>query len=130
MRHNKLNPYQAASLTVSSGRQIVMLYDGVIKSLKQGLEAIQDKNYRYGFECLDTASKIINGLEASLDETVNQEIADSLKEYYHSLDVRIILFQHNHDMEVYDRLVEDLRNMRDVWYEAENTTTAHEGMAN
>lgn len=118
MKRNQLNPYsayQAASVTVDAGAQVVMLYDGAIKFMQQGREAIQAKKYKASFELIDTACAIINGLASSLDFSVNRVIAEALDEYYHSLDTRIILFQHNHDIQTYDQIIEDLKDMRDTW---------------
>ena len=121
MASNHVNPYQAyqtASATVDTGAQIVMLYDGAIKFMQQGCEAIKEKKYKISFKSIDNACAIINGLASSLDVSRNKEIAEALDEYYHSLDVRMMLFQHNHDMQTYDNIIEDLRAMRESWKDA------------
>ncbi len=118
MRNSHLNPYQAyqkASTTLDSGVQLVMLYDGAIKYMQHALAAIEAKKYSDSFQFIDTACAIMHGLAASLDFSANKAIAEALDEYYHSLDIRMVLFEHNHDMEMYDQIIDDLKTIRNSW---------------
>lgn len=107
--------YAAATQTVASTRQIVMLYDGAIRNLQQAKDAIQARQIEERFKRLVKASEIIFGLQGSLNFEEGGEVATLLYNYYSSLDSRIFALHHSNDAAACEEVIEDLRNMRSVW---------------
>jgi flagellar protein FliS len=119
MSNKKLAQYQAysaASRTVPKTQQVVMLYDGVIRFLRQAKEAMLEKRIEDRFNLLLRASQIIVGLRSSIDYTVGGDVAHTLERFYTGIDVRILSLNFNKDgADLCDGIIEDLKSMRDVW---------------
>jgi flagellar secretion chaperone FliS len=93
MSGKKTSQYQAytvATHTVAKTRQVVMLYDGTIRFLRQAKEAVAEKRIEDRFNLLLRASEVISGLRSSLDFDNGGEIAHVLHNFYTSIDTRIL----------------------------------------
>lgn len=112
------NPYQAysrASHTVAKTRQVVMLYDGIIRNLQQAREAMKDKRIEDRYHKLVRASEIIAGLQMSLDFESGAEAAQVLYDFYSSTDSRIMLLHRSNDEASCEALIEEVKYMRELW---------------
>ena len=112
------NPYQAyrnAAQTVAKTRQVVMLYDGVIRNLMQAIEAIEKGDIEGRYNRLTKASEIIIGLQMSLDFDSGGTTAQTLYDFYAHIDASIMRLQRNNDVEQGKALIEEVKKMRDVW---------------
>ena len=69
------NAYSRANHTVPKTRQVVMLYDGAIRFMKQAIEAIGAKDYETRYHKLTRVSDILVGLQACLDFNAGGEAA-------------------------------------------------------
>ncbi|MCQ6468560.1 flagellar export chaperone FliS, partial [Vibrio parahaemolyticus] len=78
--------YAAANMTVGKTRQVVMLYDGVMRFVQQAIEAIKKEDYETRYNLLVKSSEIITGMQNSLDFENGGEIAKLLYDYYASID--------------------------------------------
>lgn len=107
--------YHRASHTVAKTRQVVMLYDGIIRFLKQAREDMEARNIEARYNKLIRAGEIIMGLQASLDFDQGGEPAKVLYSFYSSVDMRIISLHRTNDINVCDEVIKDLKDMRDVW---------------
>lgn len=111
-------PYQAyanAAMTVSKTRQVVMLYDGMIRFVQQAAEAIGQKDYEARFNLLAKTSAILNGLQNSLDYEQGGEIARILDGFYSALDTKISRVHRTNDVKELESALVELRKMRDAW---------------
>ncbi len=121
--------YVQATHTVSKTKQIVMLYDGVIRFVQQAKEAIREKRIEDRYRLLLKASEVIYGLQGALDFENGGHIAKVLYNYYSNIDMKIFTIHRTNNMEECDVLIADLKQMRDVWAEIdansgkENTST-------
>lgn len=116
--------YQQSSDTVNQVAQIVMLYDGAINFIKQAKEAIHEKNYEKRYNLINKAIAIVTGLNSCLnftDET--EETAKALDDFYSMIDMRLLYIQCDDSIESCDKVIEDLRVMREAWAEVERKTT-------
>lgn len=123
MMPHKSAQYQAyshANQTAPKTRQIVMLYDGAIRFLKQAKEAIEEKRVEDRFHLLNKASEIIVGLQTHLDFDHGGDVAKVLFDYYMSMDNRILAVHRSQDLEVLEGIVADLKRMRDAWAEIDH----------
>ena len=119
MSHNAYNmphkAYSRASLTTAKTRQVVMLYDGIIRNLMQAQHALDNKNPEQRFERMMKASEIVMTLQSSLDMDGDSEIAQRLNDYYTGLDSQIIRNLNANDSDAIQTIIDDVRNMRKAW---------------
>ena len=92
-----------------------MLYEGAIRFLKQAGEAMQNNASQRRYEKLTKAGDIIVGLQSALDMTGGGQRARELYDFYASIDARILSLHRSSDVEECNRLINELRDMRDVW---------------
>lgn len=107
--------YATATQTVPGTRQVVMLYDGVVRYLQQAREAMQGGRIEERYNLLIKASEIIFGLQSCLDFDNGGDIAKILHNFYSSADARIFALHRAGNPEEYDRIITDIRQMRDAW---------------
>lgn len=124
---NKYQAYAAATQTVARTKQIVLLYDGVIRFLKQAKEAIEEGRIEDRYKLLIKASEVIGGLQACLDFENGGNIANILYSFYASIDGRIFSVHRTNSIDTCDQLIAELKKMRDVWVEIDESTSAPAG---
>ncbi len=123
---SKQSHYQAYSLatrTVPKTRQVVMLYDGAIRFLKQAIIALEEKRIEDRFNLLLKASKIINGLQGSIDFEKGGDVANTLFRYYTDMSIRILSvnLKPQESKKNCESIIEELKQMRDVWDNIDRT---------
>jgi flagellar protein FliS len=107
--------YMAASRTTPKVRQVVMLYEGTIRFMRQAKQAIEDNQVEERYKLLTKASEVILNLQACLDFESGGEIAQTLYDYYSSIDARILAIHRSKDLKLCDSVIDDLREMCQVW---------------
>ena len=107
--------YQMAHTTVQKTRQLVMLYDAVIRNLKQARIAMEENRFEDRFNLLTKAGNIISGLHGSIDFEKGGAIAEMLNNYYFAIDMRIINLNRTNSPQECDGIVEEVKLMRDAW---------------
>ena len=115
LQPNHYKAYNLASQTVGKTRQVVMLYDGAIRFLQQGLEAIEKKDYETRYNKLTRAADVLVGLQACLDFEVGGNAARVLYDFYASIDVRIFSIHRTNDAKECQAVIDQLKEMREVW---------------
>lgn len=126
-RSSQYSAYRAASHTVGKTRQIVMLYDGAIRFLQQAREAMQEKRIEERYNLLTKVSAIFAGLQTSLDFEAGYQIASTLHDFYSDMDARIVDLHRSNDLESCSKIIEELREMRNVWDEIDQSETPATG---
>lgn len=115
MKMAQYQAYALANQTAPKTRQIVMLYDGVIRYLRQTREAIEEQRIEERYNLLLKASEVIMGLQSCLDFNDGGDVALALYDFYSSIDARILSLHGTQSLPVCDQLVADLKQMRDIW---------------
>lgn len=88
---NALNTYQQNSVnTASKERLLLMLLDGLVKFIKQGITGIEEKDIIKTNTNLTKAQSIILELIASLNMQVGGEISKSLSQLYDYMHRRLV----------------------------------------
>lgn len=123
---HKPSQYQAYSLatrTVAKTRQVVMLYDGTIRFLRQAQTAIDENRVEERFKLLKRASEIMVGLQSSIDFDTGGEIARTLHSFYTGISMRILAvnFKPAEGRVLCDELITELKQMRDIWDSIDRT---------
>ena len=127
-RSSQYQAYNLATHTVPKTKQIVILYDGVVRFMQQAHEAIQENRIEDRFNLLVKASEIIVSLQACLDHENGGEIARILHDYYSSIDMRILSVHHSGSPEMCERIIKELRDMRSAWHHID-TNVEHQPAA-
>lgn len=107
--------YQMASETVQKTRQLVMLYDAVIRLLKQARSAMEEKRFADRFNMLQKASNIVMSLHSALDYERGGEISQILNNFYTAMDIRMIGLNRTNSVEECDKIIDEIKIMRDAW---------------
>lgn len=113
--------YAAAMQTMAGTRQIVLLYDGIIRCLQQARDGMRDANIESRFNNLTRASEIVFGLQSCLDFERGGQVASVLYNFYASIDARIFALHRTPEPADCDRLIDEIRQMRDVWDEIDQS---------
>ncbi len=120
----KYQAYAFATQTVAPVRQIVLLYDGIIRLLQQSKEAIAEKRIEDRYNLLIKASDLVNGLQGCLDFDNGGEIANILYGYYSSIDARLFSIHRTNSTTDCDSIIADLKQMRDAWNEIDHNSSS------
>ena len=116
--------YVSATQTIAKTQQIIMLYDGVIRLVKQGKEAISEKRIEDRYHLLTKAADIIHGMQGCLDFDNGGEIAKILYSFYSNVDSRLLAVQRTNNVADCDEVIEELRQMRDAWVSVDESQLA------
>lgn len=117
----KYQAYAAATQTVARTKQIVMLYDGIIRFLQHAKEAIQQNRIEDRYHMLTRATEVLMGLQACLDFENGGQIARVLYNFYSNIDSQIFAIHRTNSAEACDNVIAELRKMRDVWHEIDES---------
>jgi flagellar secretion chaperone FliS len=112
-----LSAYGHAAETLAPLRQIVMLYDGAIRRIKEARQAIELRRIKDRHVAVAKASAIIDGLHAALDHERGGEIAAQLDRIYTYISFRLQRINLDDDPAVCDELVARLSELRASWAE-------------
>lgn len=97
-------------------RLVLMLYDGVLKSLSEARGHMQRREIAAKGVALSRAIQILDeGLIASLDEHAGGVLARQLKDLYAYMGRRIVLANRRDDEHLLDEVVTLLRDLRQAW---------------
>ncbi|MFC5653071.1 flagellar export chaperone FliS [Paenibacillus solisilvae] len=111
--------YQQSSVqTASPGKLIIMLYDGAIRFVKQGIDAIEHKNIASANENLIKAQNIVHELVASLD--FKYEISNGLALLYEYMLHRLIESNVRKDIVPASEVLSYLTDLKAAWLQASN----------
>ena len=107
--------YRTANETVQKTRQVVLLYDAVIRFLQQSKQAIEAQEYEKRLNLLQKASNILMGLNSALDFENGGEISEMLSNFYNAMDLRILTLNRTNSLEDLEKIIREIKTMRDAW---------------
>ena len=107
--------YGQAAETLAPVQQIVLLYDGAIRRIKEARRAIETRQVNERCVAIAKAAAIIDGLQAALDHKRGGEIAADLDRIYTYLALRLQSVNLTQDPLICDELVERLSELRASW---------------
>jgi flagellar protein FliS len=116
--------YAAASSAVSPLQAVVMLYDGMIRSVSAAKLAIQDERIEDRFNYTKKACQILLGLQANLDFDKGGDVSPMLSQFYDTIFMELQRINSTNSVEVCDEVVRSLSNVRKSWHELANTPNA------
>lgn len=113
----QLASYKNAAVTVQKTKQVVLLYDAVIRFLQQAKAAIERKDFNERLTVLEKATNIISGLHNSLDHQSGGDVAKTLDSFYSDIEIRVMRLNRTNDVVECDTLVSEIKSMREAWDE-------------
>jgi flagellar protein FliS len=116
-RQNPHSAYRQSLERQSPTDQLVMLYDGVLSFVRQGKEAIEEKNWERRWNVIQRAAAVVNGLHEALDASKGGKAAESLSRFYKDLDARLVHIQCHNSLDACDTVIRDVKAVRDAWAE-------------
>ncbi len=103
--------------TASSVQVVVLLYDGMIQSLKLAQEGILLNNLQDKAKFLDRALAVVNELSASLDMEQGGSVATDLRRLYEYVQYELTQANLQHDSRRLDSPIRCLGVVREAWVE-------------
>lgn len=117
MMSKQLQSYQDNSIKTASGPQLtLMLYNGCIKFINQGMKAIEDKNHEAKNVNLQKAQDIIRELMLTLDPEI--EISNQILPLYDYIHHLLQEGNIKSDVEMLKEGLDMVTDFRDTWREA------------
>jgi len=101
--------------TADSTRLILMLFDGLLESLVAARGHIEHGNIAEKGKSLSRASRIVLGLQGSLDFNQGGDLARNLDELYSYVTRRILQANVANDVAVIDEVRNLMTEIRDAW---------------
>ncbi len=123
MTNNNIKAYRSANHTLDNFTKLLMLYDTAISSIQQAKDAIAENNIEKRYNKLERAFLIVTGLRDILDMEKGADVAETLREWYTGLGVRILSINDKNDLSVADLCMKHLKEMRDAFVEAKKSIT-------
>ncbi len=115
-----LNPYeqyqQNAAHTATPAELALMLYNGLVKNIKQSIMAIADKDIQSAHNCILKAQDIVIYLDNSLDE--GNELSKNLSALYDYMSRRMMEANIKKDSEIMEEILTMAEDLRDTWQQA------------
>lgn len=100
----------------SPHKLIVMLYDGAIVAILNGMTQMKAGNIEEKGKAISKAIQIIdNGLRASLDREVGGEIARNLDSLYEYMSSRLLMANLQNSTDILEEVRGLLADLRDTW---------------
>ncbi|MCC2646003.1 MAG: fliS [Rickettsiaceae bacterium] len=122
---NAVSKYQTANEQSSKTKQVVMLYEGILRFLNNAKSAIREKNIQDRFNSLEKAVEIINGLQLCLDQENGGEVATELNKFYNTMVTRINLINIKHEgEEAVELIVQQFKPLKEAWEEVDKQYNA------
>lgn len=117
MMSKQLQSYQDNSVNTASGPQLtLMLYNGCIRFINQGIKALEKGKHEEKNTNLQKAQDIIRELMITLDPTV--DITKQLMPLYEYIHHRLQEGNIKNDVEAATEALELITDFRDTWKEA------------
>lgn len=110
-----INAYAEASQTLAPAQQVVLLYEGAIRRIREARGAIEAQ--RIGERCVAVrkATAIIEGLQSCLDHERGGQIARNLDRIYMHVAFRLQSINLTNDPAICNELIALLDQLRGAW---------------
>lgn len=119
-----MSAYGQAAETLAPGRQIVLLYDGAMRRIKEARRALELGRVNERYIAVDKARAIVDALQACLDHERGGDIARHLDQIYTYISFRLQRINLDGDLAICDELVARLGELRASWAQIAQLGTA------
>lgn len=108
--------------TASPGKLIVLLYQGAIRAMKQGIDLIERKDFEGKGNALIKAQDIIMELNMALDMDIGGEISESLRQLYLYIYKRLLDANMELNVDYIQESIRLMENLLGAWEQAVQET--------
>lgn len=116
---NALNTYQQNSVnTASKEKLLIMLYDGLVKFIKQGMLGLEEKNIERSNTNFVKAQNIIHEFMSTLNMEIGGETAKSLMALYDYMYRRLVEANIKKDREIAGEVLGFAEELKQTFEEA------------
>ncbi|WP_258359733.1 flagellar export chaperone FliS [Moorella sulfitireducens (nom. illeg.)] len=123
------NPYQAYRQnqvqTLSQEKLVLMLYDGALRFCRQGLAAMDKKDYAGVNNNLGRAQDILGELMVTLNRDAG-EVAENLYKLYDFMYRHLVQANVKKSARMINEVIDLLQQLRDTWEEATRIYQTHD----
>ncbi len=113
----KADPYLEQKIMAAKPEELtMMLYDGMVKFLKQGVLYNDTKNVQKTHNAIMRAQAIIEELKVTLDDAY--DVSENLKEMYVYMNARLIDANLEKDSTIIKEVLGFAEELRDTWKQA------------
>lgn len=119
-----LNAYGQAEETIPPAKQIVMLYDGVLRHIANARLAIAERRINDRFMAVQKATLILEALQSCLDHEQGGDIAPQLDRLYNHYIFRLQAINVEDDQAICDELAAQIGELRESWATLAKSGTA------
>jgi flagellar protein FliS len=120
--------YQEMQVQTTPGKLVVMLYDGAIRFLHLGLDALRRGDLEAQALNLSKAQNILGELVSALDFSAG-EMATNLLSLYHYFQKRLLIANAEDRADYIEEVIELMTSLREAWDFAERALRCGEGQA-
>jgi len=122
MNQHAINQYKKARIqTADQGKLVILLYDGVVKSINDAIAAIKKKNIESSHNNILKSQKIITELLISLNIEQGGEIAKNLQGIYVFINKQLMQANLKKDEKILTDVLEMVSNLRDAFRQIINS---------
>ena len=112
------NEYKKNAITTSSpGELILLLYNGLIRFLRQAKLTLHEKKFEEAHNYIIRSEDIIEGLTTALDFEKGGEIAMNLSRLYEYSYWKLVQANVKKDETIVDEVIDILEPLREAWKE-------------
>lgn len=123
MGANALNVYQQNSVnTASREKLLLMLYDGLVRFIRQGITGIEEKDIKKVNDNFVKAQNIVLEFMATLNIEVGGEMAKSLNLLYDYMHRRLVEANVKKDVEIANEVLGFAEELKETFEEAYKLT--------
>ena len=122
-----ITAYGHASETLAPAQQIVLLYEGAIRRIKEAQSAILARRINERCHAVQKATAIIEGLQSCLDHERGGEIARNLDRLYTHLIFRLQRINLTNDPAICGEVIARLDQLRGSWAQLATGSAAPAG---
>ena len=110
-----IDAYGQARATLAPAQQILLLYEGAIRRIKEAQSAVLTRRIDERCRAVHKATAIIEGLQSCLDHERGGEIARNLDRIYTYVTFRLQRINLTDDPGICDELIARLDQLRGAW---------------
>jgi flagellar protein FliS len=121
--------YRESQITTSGpGQLLLLVYDGVLRSLGEARRAMRAGQLETQNACLTKAQTLLMELMQTLDHTALPELAANLERLYSYMFDRLVHANVHDDERAITEVAGLLSELRDAWYEADLQVRASQSL--
>jgi flagellar secretion chaperone FliS len=111
-----MDMYKAHALEGASGVELtIALYDGIIRFMRDAIEAVERKEVEQRRWAVKRAMDIVIHLQATLNKDVGGKPAEALSDFYVAMFALMLQGSQANSRKKFEQVIANVRNVRDAW---------------